>query len=164
MFKNPWIDFFYRVYNPLLTAGDHLRSALLLYLRITWGHQFFLFGLHKLRGIEETVQFFQDLGIPQATFHAYLVGISECVFGFCLFIGFASRLVSIPLMIIMLVALSTAHAPEISEFRFLLQPLSLVGQPPYPFLLTCLLVFIFGPGKVSVDGWLKRFLSFQEKY
>lgn len=102
-------------------------------MRLTWGHQFFLYGLEGTMGWIE------------------LVG------GFCLFIGFASRLAAVPLIVMMLAALG-------AEWRFLWEPLSLVRATPYPFLLTAVLVFVFGPGRISVDGWLKRWFLRQPRY
>jgi uncharacterized membrane protein YphA (DoxX/SURF4 family) len=39
-----------------------------------------------------------------------------------------------------------------------------VSQNPYPFLITTLLVFIFGPGRISLDAWIKRWVSHQPRY
>jgi putative oxidoreductase len=125
-------------------------------MRLTWGYQFFISGWGKLHSIDKVSAFFSSLNIHFPIFNAYLVGTCEMVGGLLLIIGLGSRLVAIPLMIIMFMALATAHADQISGFRFLLEPTTLVAQSPYPFLITCLMVFIFGPGRVSVDAWIKR--------
>lgn len=164
MYKNTLLNWLVRLYAPFIWIGGLLQSLLLLYMRITWGHQFFLAGLGKFHTIEKTIQFFTSLNIPHPSFHAYLVANVETVCGFLLFIGFASRLAALPLLITMLVALSTAHAPNISEFRFLLEPLSLVREMPYPFLITSLMVFVFGPGKISFDAWIRRWVEKQPKW
>jgi putative oxidoreductase len=133
-------------------------------MRLTWGHQFILTSLNKLGRVEQIAEFFATLQFSHPLFLAYFVGYIELIGGFCLCVGFASRLAALPLAIIMLTALNTAHHSSISHFRFLFEPLHLVAQTPYPFLITALLVFFFGPGKISIDGWLKRWSENQPKY
>lgn len=135
MFKNPLLDKLNRLYGYVVKAGSNLQSLFLLYMRLTWAHQFFLQG-----------------------------GTLGLIFGFLLFIGLLSRLAAIPLIVLSLIQLSTVHAPNISEFRFLLDPASLVLQKPYPYLITGLLIFIFGPGRVSIDAWIKRWVAKQPRF
>lgn len=164
MLVNPllrWIDKFYRF---ILGIGCNLQSLFLLYMRVTWGHQFFLAGIDKLKDIPGTVEMFTKLNIPSPVFHAYQVGILEAVGGILLIIGLASRLITIPLIILLLTALSTAHGEYLAKFRFILDPHILVIQEPYPFLITVLIVFIFGPGRISFDAWIKRWADQQPKY
>ncbi len=164
MFKNPALNRTDKLYSFLIKIGSNLQSLFLFYMRLTWGHQFFIIGMGKLSNIQQTADFFSSLNFSFPLFDAYLVGIFEAVCGLLILVGFASRLAAIPLIVIMLTALSTAHAPEISNFRFLLEPLSLVKQTPYPFLITSLLVFIFGPGRISLDAWLKHWVDHQPRY
>ena len=163
-FENSFLYLMEVFYGLLIRMGNRFQSLFLLYMRLTWGHQFFLTGWGKLHAIERTATFFATLNIPHPLFNAYLVGYVECIGGICLMFGFASRLICIPLIINMITALSTAHYNEISHWRFITDPLSLVRQTPYPFLLTILLVFIFGPGRVSIDAWLKRWAQNRKRY
>jgi len=151
-------------YGFFVKIGSNLQSVLLLYVRLTWGHQLFLTGLDKLKNIENVVQLFSKLHIPAPTFHAYEVGIFEMVGGILLVLGFASRIITIPLIVIMISALSLAHAEALAGFQFVISPQTLVLQTPYPFLFTALMVFIFGPGRVSLDAWLKRWISHQPRF
>ena len=132
-------------------------------MRITWGHQLFLAGANKLGDIEGTVQLFTQFHIPSPTFHAYEVGLVEALGGILLVLGLASRIASIPIFIIMLTALSTAHAEYLGNLRFVTDPHILAIQQPYPYLLTALMVFVFGPGRISIDGWIKRWAARQPK-
>jgi putative oxidoreductase len=159
MFDNPFLRFSASFYNFFIKVGSNLQSLFLLYMRITWGHQLFMAGLGKLSNIDPVVQFFVQLRILEPSFTAHTVAILETVCGFCLFVGLASRLAAIPTIIIMLSALATAHSAAISDFKFLFEPISLVRETPYPFLITALLVFVFGPGRVSIDAWIKRRLD-----
>lgn len=146
-------------YNLIILSGSSLQSLFLLYMRLTWGGQFLITGWGKLHTIGKVSSYFATLNIPYPVFNAYLVGTCEMIGGILLFIGLGSRLAAIPLLIIMFTALGTAHAAQIAELRFLLEPSTLVAQTPYPFLITCLLVFIFGPGRVSIDALIKRYLE-----
>ncbi len=164
MFKNRLLNLIALLYNSLVKVSSNLQSLFLLWMRLTWGHQFFMAGMGKLAHIPEVIQSFTALGIKNAVFHAHLVGWVEALGGICLIAGFASRLVSIPLAITMITALGTAHAEPLAHFRFLREPSSLVHETPYPFLITSLLVLFFGPGRISIDAWLKRWADKQPKY
>jgi putative oxidoreductase len=143
-------------YSALITIGNFLQSFLLLAIRLFWGYLFFKGGLGKLQDISPVIEFFHSLGIPFPTVMAYLVGLIECVGGLCLMLGFASRLVAIPLATIMIVAYLTAHYDAVKNV--LENHSEFIKQTPFNFLLTCLLIFAFGPGKISLDYLLKRFV------
>lgn len=156
-----WMDF---IYSFFLKIGSNLQSVFLLYMRLTWGHQLLLAGMDKLDHIKDTAIFFTKLNIPYPLFHAYSVGWFETIGGLFFILGFASRVISIPVIIIMFTALTTAHIEPLEQFKFLTDPHTLVAQAPYPFLVTALLVFIFGPGRISLDALIKRWIEKQPKY
>jgi putative oxidoreductase len=164
MLSNPFLYWMDRIYGFFIKIGSNLQSLFLLFMRLTWGHQLLLTGVDKLRDIPGTVKLFTELHIPSPLFHAYEVGILEAVGGILLMIGFASRIISIPLIFLMVSALSLAHKEHLSNFKFIIDPHLLVAQEPYPFLITALLVFIFGPGRISLDAWIKRWVGHQPKY
>ena|SRR3990167_10405825 len=164
MFKNPFLHFATKIYGWIITGGGNLQSLFLLWMRMTWGHQFMMTGYKKLIEAENTTQFFSNLNIPAPHFSTYLVGYTELIGGILLFTGLASRLIAVPLSIIMLVALGTYHYPNLAHFRIFTDPSSLVHEAPYPFLITCILVLAFGPGRISLDAWIKRWVEKQPKY
>ena len=164
MYKNRLLYWTVKIYSCFIYTGDNLQSLLLLYMRLTWGLEFFRSGLAKLHGIEKVIAFFYTLHIPHPDFHSHLVAYTETIAGLCLFIGLGSRLAAIPLIIAMCIALSIAHAPNLSKWKLFLEPMNLVHETPYPFLMTSLMVFMFGPGKISIDAWIKRWVQKQPKY
>jgi putative oxidoreductase len=164
MYRNATLHRLATMYGWVISLGSNLQSLFLLWMRITWGHQFVLTGLKKLTNIDETIHFFTSLNIANAQFHAYLVGYTELICGGLLILGLASRLAAIPLVIIMITALTTAHAAVFSHFHFITDPSSLVSEAPYPFLITTLMILIFGPGRISVDAWIKRWVKKQPTY
>ncbi len=164
MLINPLLRWLDRVYGFLVKIGSNLQSFFLLYMRLTWGHQLFMTGMDKLHEIESFTALLVKFNYPAPLFHAYEIALLEVIGGICLFFGFMSRLIAIPLIILTATVLSTLHADYLGNFRFVTDPMILVLQQPYPFLITALLVLIFGPGRVSVDAWLKRWIERQPRY
>lgn len=156
MFANPFLRICAKTYGWVICLGDNLQSLFLLLIRLIWGHQFVIAGYSKFLDLEKTAQFFASLGLPHPSFYAPLVATIELVCGSLLLIGFASRLAAIPLIITMIAAIGLAHNHVFSDFHFIFDPSLLVTQTPFPFLIAALIIFIFGPGKLSLDGWIKR--------
>lgn len=143
-----------RFYLTLIEAGTAFQPFLLLAIRLFWGISFMLGGWGKIHNIEGVAGFFENLHIPFPEANAYFVSYMEFIGGLCLTLGFASRLVAIPLAVIMLVALLTAHSEAFSTvFQ---DPSAFIAQGPFTFLMACLIIFAFGPGGISVDGLLKK--------
>ncbi len=138
-----------RMNHTVYSFGDFLKDYLLLAMRLYWGWNFFISGWGKFGKIDLVQDFFGSLHIPFPLFNAYLVASVELVGGLCLIVGFASRWVSIPLAITMIVALFTAHLSESSAVFE--NPQRLISQLPFNYLLTSLIVLCFGPGKISID-------------
>lgn len=143
-----------KFYTSLIQIGQFLQSFVLLATRLFWGWEFFAAGRGKLSNINPVIEFFHELGIPFPTLNAYTAASIECVGGICLIIGFASRLVSLPLMIVMVVAMLTAHHDAVVTLFD--DPQNFVEQLPFNFFLTSLLIFTFGPGAISLDAVLQR--------
>lgn len=141
-------------YRRVIAFGDALRSPLLLAIRLYWGWQFFQAGLGKLGNLSGTTSFFQELGIPFPGVNAVLASTTECVGGLFLLLGFASRLVAVPLIITMIVAYITADLDAVKAI--VSDSDQFVTATPFLFLLASLIVLVFGPGKFSVDHLLAR--------
>jgi len=118
------------------------------------GLLFFESGRGKLfYKLEELGQYFVQLGIPFPHLNALVTASIEFFGGVCLILGLATRIVSVPLAFIMLVAILTAQldkAKTLGDFLYLPEVLLLV--------LFVWLVFS-GPGKVSMDQILARKLG-----
>ena len=141
-------------YQGIISAGESFGNFFLLALRLFWGYSFFTSGLGKIQNVNSVVTFFSSLGIPFPEFNAHLVGWVECIGGACLFFGIASRLVAIPLAIVMITALFTQHF-DVTK-RLFEDPQEVVNQLPFNYLLVCLIIFAFGPGKISLDYLFER--------
>lgn len=133
---------------------DALQSPLLLAMRLFWGIGFVLAGKGKLLNLERTAGFFTDLGIPLAHASAVLVGSVECFCGLMLVLGLFSRVAAIPLTATMLVAYATVHKASLAVL--FQHPDVALKEEPFLFLLTCLIVIAFGPGKFAIDSLRKK--------
>jgi putative oxidoreductase len=136
----------------LTTLGISTQPVLLLLVRGWWGWSFFLTGKGKLLNLHKTASFFGDLGLPLPQLNAILAGSTECVGGLLLLLGLGSRLISVPLIFTMIVAYATADKEAVAAVFS--DPDKFTSAAPFLFLLACLLVFAFGPGKFSLDAWL----------
>ena len=138
-----------RAYLLLIALGRWFTPLLLLAIRVAWGWQLFLTGKGKLGNLDKVTRFFTDLNIPMPHFNAALVACTECFGGLALLVGLGGRLAAVPLTISMTVAYLTAHKDNVHSLD------DFVAQAPFPFLLTALIIFAFGPGLLSIDGLLK---------
>lgn len=131
-----------------------LPNTLLLGVRLYWGWQFFLTGKGKLMNLDATAGFFAELGLPLPKLQALLAGGTECLGGALLLIGLASRLTALPLIFTMIVAYVTAHRDVVVGIWS--DADAFVTAAPFLFLLASVIIFVFGPGKYSIDALLRR--------
>lgn len=145
------ISGYFRWFVP---PASFLQSLLLLVIRLYWGWEFFLTGKGKLMDLEKPAAYFQSLGIPLPYAQALLAGATECFGGLLLLAGFCSRLISIPLTILLTVAYLTADLDKVK--MIFSDPDKFLTADEFPFLFVVLLVLAFGPGKFSIDWVIKR--------
>ena len=143
-----------RYFRWFVPSTSFLQSLLLLVIRLYWGWGFFLTGKGKLMDLEKPAAFFQGLGIPFPYAQAILVGATECFGGLLLLVGFCSRLISIPLTILLTVAYLTADLDKVRTI--VSDPDKFLAADEFLFLFVVVIVFVFGPGKFSVDWLIKR--------
>jgi len=146
----------WRVYELLITVANFLQSPFLLALRLYFFWQLFLTGKGKLSNIGKVIDFFTSLGIPAPNLNAYFVSGLECFGGLLLIIGLASRPLALLVVISMSVAYLTGDFQAVSSI--FTDPDKFVKADPFPFLLTALIVLVFGPGLYSIDALLKRWV------
>lgn len=92
---------------------------------------------------------FEKLGIHPASFWAPFTGCFEIVCGLLIIIGFMTRLVVVPLLVIMGVAFVTTKWPELVEKGFWV--LAHDGRTDFAMTLLLVFLFIYGSGRPSVD-------------
>ena len=146
-----------KLYGGLITVGRNLQSPVLLIIRLYWGWQFFQTGKGKLMDVSKPAEFFASLGIPFPYLQAILVGCTECFGGLLLLAGLASRLISIPLGFLLTVAYLTA---DMDRVRVIFSdPDKFVTADEFLFLFTIVIVFAFGPGALSLDTLITKYIK-----
>jgi len=130
------------------------QSIFLLLIRLYWGWGFFQTGKGKLSNIAQPTQFFESLGIPFPHVQAILAGTTECIGGLLLLLGLLSRLISIPLTILLTVAYLTADIALVKNIFG--DPDKFLAADEFLFLYAVLLILLFGPGKFSLDWLIAR--------
>ena len=145
------------LHRRLINLLNYLQSPFLLFVRVYWGWQFWQSGWGKLQDISKPIGFFTDLGIPFPVFNAWFVALLEAGGGILLILGLASRLISIPLVIDMVVAYISADREALKSI--FTEPDKFYAAAPYTFLFASLLILIFGPGAFSLDYMIARFVE-----
>lgn len=135
------IDFWIQLAQP----------GVILLLRCLTGFIFARAGWYKITHLDQTIGFFASLGLPVANALAPLVATLEFFGGLFLIAGFATRLVCLPLLSTMLVALFTAHSSSLGNINQMLE------QPPVVLIFACLGLIAVGAGKWSTDTWLLKY-------
>jgi len=129
-----------------------------LLTRITLGHAFFLTGRGKLANFDTTVEFFASQNIPFPALNAAFVSRLEYYGGALLVLGLLTRLVSALLASTMVVALLTERAQFFESWK----PTGEVGPmdiAAWVFLLLLPWLVLYGPGLLSLDHFLARWLG-----
>lgn len=131
-----------------------LQSPFLLIVRLYWGWQLIQSGWGKLHHLSNVTEFFTSLGLPMPAQTALAISCLEFFGGIFLAVGFLSRLTSLALTINMIVAYITADREAL--FSVFSDPDKFYAAAPYTFLITSLIVLLFGPGRLSIDTLLEH--------
>ena len=128
-----------------------------LLVRLFVGYFFMETGWGKLHNLDGFAQRFAGWGIPYPYFNAALSAYTEFIGGWLTIFGISTRLVSIPMIINMLVAIlkvNVKHVTNIDDFVELDEPL---------YVLSYLWLLLSGPGLVSVDYLVSRIFGLIEQ-
>jgi len=136
-----------KLVEPVL---EKLQSVSLLFLRLMLAYGFYGPATMKWSDISSVAEWFGSMGYPLPTLQAYLAASTEALGVLLLTLGLATRLISIPLIIVMIVAIVTVHLPHgfsSGDNGF---------EIPLYYILMLFVLVTHGAGKFSVDYFLNR--------
>jgi len=140
------------LYQQMIEKLNALVDVPLLLFRLVLAYGFYGPAMMKLGNISGIADWFEGMGMPFPTLNAYLATYTEVAGFVLLFLGLGTRIIAVPLMIVMLVAIQSVHWAngfEAGNNGF---------EIPLYYLLMLFGLFIYGPGKISVDHFLKKYL------
>lgn len=129
-----------------------------LLTRITLGHAFFLTGRGKLANFEDFVGFMATRGIPFPEANAAFVARLEYYGGIALVLGLLTRLFAVGLAGTMVVALLGEREQLLESWRWT-GDVGPTDIPSFVFLLLLGWLVLLGPGPVSLDTLVSRWLK-----
>lgn len=110
---NTLVGWYNSIHNIIFPRLRHLDGLAPLALRLYLVPVFWMAGTHKIAGMEQTVEWFGNpdwgLGLPFPYLLAHLAAYTEAIGALLLLLGLATRWISIPLMVTMLVAIFAVH-------------------------------------------------------
>ena len=145
---------------------DHCQAARWapLLLRLVVGYGFVQHGVAKLlKGPDAFAGILQALGVPAPHLMAWLTILTELLGGLAMFLGAFVTFVSVPVAVVLLVAIFTVHLPYgFSAIKLLavtpagarFGPVGYETNLLYLAALVCLV--LGGSGPLAIDGLLRR--------
>lgn len=125
-----------------------------LLARITIGFIFIQSGWGKLHNLDRVIGFFTELGIPAPQIQAPFVASVEFGCGLLVLLGAFTRLASIPLIGVMVVAIITAKKADVHELS------DLFAMSEYLYIVMLSWLALAGAGAVSIDRlWCRKHTS-----
>jgi putative oxidoreductase len=134
-----------------LSAGE----ILFLIGRVLLGWYFLIDGVGKFPNITPFVGYVTSLGVPSPYFMAWVGAIAEFLVGLMLVFGIATRYGALLGILFVIIASVLAHrywqypaAQQLGQYINLMKNSVILGG--------MVLMFVIGPGRYSVDAWLRR--------
>ena len=129
---------------------EMLKDLSPLIFRLLLAYGFYEPAMNKLADINAIGEWFAGMGLPAPYFQAYLATFTECAGVVLLFLGLGTRIITIPLMITMIVAIKTVHWENGFSAG------NNGYEIPLYYMLMLLSLLFTGAGKFSVDYLLSK--------
>lgn len=140
-------------FNKIISYLKKLKDIPPLLFRIILAYGFYGPATMKLKNFGGIVEWFTSMGLPLPKLNAFLATGTETAGFVLIFLGLATRIISIPLMIVMIVAITTVHLGngfEAGNNGF---------EIPVYYMLMLFSLLITGPGKYSLDALITKFYN-----
>ena len=138
------------VCNTIASKLEFTKDIPLLFMRLVLAYGFWGPAMMKWKNMDGIIDWFSGMGIPFPTVNAYLSASTEVAGSVLLLIGLGTRIISIPLMVVMLVAIFTVHIGhgfEAGANGF---------EIPLYYLIMLFTLLVYGPGRYSLEGLLRK--------
>ena len=139
------LDNIYARTKNILSNGQNIS---LLFARLGVAYGFYEPAMQKWSDISSVASWFSSIGIPLPTLNAYMAASTELLGVVLLVLGLFTRLISVPLMFVMIVAIMTVHLSHgfaAGDNGF---------EIPLYYMLFLALFASYGAGKISLDHLL----------
>jgi len=133
------------IYSTSKNILSNGQSVSLFLARLAVAYGFYEPAMMKWADIGAIAEWFGSMGMPFPTLNAYMAATTEITGVVLLTLGLFTRLISIPLMVVMVVAIVTVHLPHgfsAGDNGF---------EIPLYYMLFLALFASFGAGKLSLD-------------
>lgn len=134
-----------------LSIASSLKDFPPLFFRLILAYGFYEPAMNKVKNFDSIIEWFdKGLGLPFPIVNAYLATATELVGVVLLLLGLCTRFISIPLMVVMIVAITTVHLEHgyaCSKNGF---------EVPFYYFFMLFSLLVTGAGSVSVDALIKK--------
>ena len=100
------------LYMNFSYVTDLFKPLSLLFARLIIAYGFYEPAMMKWKSIENVAQWFGSMGIPLPLLNAYMAATTEALGVVLLTLGLFTRAISLPLIVVMIVAIVTVHLPH----------------------------------------------------
>lgn len=129
--------------------------ASVILIRLSVGAVFLSEGVQKfINPADVGAGRFAKIGLPNPDFLAPFVGTFEIVCGILVLLGLLTRIAAVPLLIIILTAISTTKIPMLFDKGF--WAMAHEARTDYSMLLGLIFLLIVGAGLWSIDARLTK--------
>ena len=133
------------LYMTFTNVANLFKPLSLLFARLIVAYGFYEPAMNKWGGIENVAEWFGSMGIPFPLLNAYMAATTETTGVVLLTLGLFTRLISIPMIVIMIVAIVTVHLPNgfsAGDNGY---------EIPVYYMIFLIIFFANGAGKFSLD-------------
>lgn len=137
-------------YYSIVDSLTSLKSLPLLFMRLILAVGFYGPAKMKMGNIQGIIDWFETINIPMPALNAYMATGTEALGVVLLVLGLGTRIISIPLIITMIVAIVTVHLGngfEAGNNGF---------EIPLYYIIMLFTLVVYGGGKLSVDSFLNK--------
>ena len=144
------VDLMLAVRRLIHAVADRLQWLPPTLARLVVGWTFLWTGWGKLHNLDRIIAYFAQLGIPHPELQGPFASANELVCGTLILVGLFTRLASVPLIIVMIVAIMTAQRENVSSLG------DLFGLVEFCYVTLLVWLGIAGAGPLSLDHLLVR--------